>query len=118
MSPFTRMFTLLAAILLMAPGALFPEPPRITPPEGQVFSSLNRERASQGLPALQWDDALASAARQHAVRMAQLDQMSHQFPGEPNLLARASEAGARFSVIAENVAIAPAPAAIHTLWLS
>ena len=117
MSQFTRMFTLLAAILLMAPGALFAEPPRITTPEGQLFSSLNRERASQGLPALQWDDALASAARQHAVRMAQLDQMSHQLPGEPNLLARASEAGARFSVIAENVAIGPDPAVIHTMWM-
>lgn len=117
MSQFSRMFTLLAAILLMAPGALFAEPPRITTPEGQLFSSLNRERASQGLPALQWDDALASAARQHAVRMAQLDQMSHQLPGEPNLLARASEAGARFSVIAENVAIGPDPAVIHTMWM-
>src|ERR1700691_6185826 len=117
MSHFTRMFTLLAAILLMAPGALFAEPPRTTTPEGQLFSSLNRERASQGLPLLQWDDALASAARQHAVRMAQLDQMSHQLPGEPNLLARASEAGARFSVVAENVAIGPDPAVIHTMWM-
>jgi hypothetical protein len=113
----TRFVVLLAAIVLMAPGALFAEPPRITSPEGQLFSSLNRERASQGLPALQWDDALASAARQHAVRMAQLDQMSHQLPGEPNLLARASEAGARFSVIAENVAIGPDPAVIHTMWM-
>jgi Cysteine-rich secretory protein family len=49
--------------------------------------------------------------------MAQLDQMSHQLPGEPNLLARASEAGARFSVIAENVAIGPDPSAIHNLWM-
>ncbi len=117
MSQFTRMFTLIASILLMAPGALFAEPPRITTPEGQLFNSLNRERASQGLPVLQWDDALASAARQHAIRMAQLDQMSHQLPGEPNLLARASEAGARFSVIAENVAIGPDPAVIHTMWM-
>ena len=117
MSQFTRTFALLAAILLMASGALFASEPQITTPEGQLFSSLNRERASQGLPLLQWDDALASAARQHAVRMAQLDQMSHQLPGEPNLLARASEAGARFSVIAENVAIGPAPAVIHTMWM-
>jgi hypothetical protein len=49
--------------------------------------------------------------------MAQLDQMSHQLPGEPNLLARASEAGARFSVVAENVAIGPDPAVIHTMWM-
>ena len=93
MSQFTRTLALLAAILLMASGALFAGQPQISTPEGQLFSSLNRERISQGLPVLQWDDALASAARQHAVRMAQLDQMSHQLPGEPNLLARASEAG-------------------------
>jgi len=117
MSQFTRTFALLAAILLTASGALFAGQPKITTPEGQLFSSLNRERVSLGLPALQWDDALASAARQHAVRMAQLDQMSHQLPGEPNLLARASEAGAHFSVIAENVAIGPAPDVIHTMWM-
>ncbi|HEX2777258.1 MAG TPA: CAP domain-containing protein [Candidatus Acidoferrales bacterium] len=117
MSQFTRTFALLAAILLTASGALFAGQPQITTPEGQLFSSLNRERVSLGLPALQWDDALASAARQHAVRMAQLDQMSHQLPGEPNLLARASEAGAHFSVIAENVAIGPAPDVIHTMWM-
>ncbi|MGB8524065.1 MAG: CAP domain-containing protein [Candidatus Acidiferrales bacterium] len=117
MSQFTRTFALLAAILLMASGALFAGQPQITTPEGQLFSSLNRERVSEGLPVLQWDDALASAARQHAVRMAQLDQMSHQLPGEPNLLARASEAGAHFSVIAENVAIGPDPALIHTMWM-
>lgn len=116
MSRFTRFFILFAAILLMAPGALFAQPPS-TSLEGQLFSSLNRERAALGLPALHWDDALASAARQHAVRMAQLDQMSHQLPGEPDLLARASEAGARFSVIAENVAIGPDPAVIHTMWM-
>jgi len=117
MSQFTRTLALLAAILLMASGALFAGQPQITTPEGQLFSSLNRERVSQGLPVLQWDDALASAARRHAVRMAQLDQMSHQLPGEPNLLARANEAGAHFSVIAENVAIGPDPALIHTMWM-
>jgi hypothetical protein len=117
MSQFTRTFALLAAILLTASGALFAGQPQITTPEGQLFSSLNRERVSLGLPVLQWDDALASAARQHAVRMAQLDQMSHQLPGESNLLVRASEAGAHFSVIAENVAIGPAPDVIHTMWM-
>jgi Cysteine-rich secretory protein family len=117
MSQFTRFVVLAAAILLMAPGTLFARSPLTTSPEGQLFNSLNRERAALGLPVLQWDDALASAARQHAARMAQLDEMSHQLPGEPNLLVRASEAGARFSVIAENVAVGPDPAVIHTMWM-
>ncbi len=117
MSRFIRFFALFVAILLMAPGALLAQPPPSGTAEGQLFSSLNRERAALGLPALQWDDALASAARQHAVRMAQLDQMSHQLPGEPDLLARATETGARFSVIAENIAIGPDPSVIHTMWM-
>ena len=43
--------------------------------------------------------------------------MSHQLPGEPELLTRASESGARFSVIAENVAVGPNPATIHSAWM-
>ena len=117
MSQSTRLFVLVAGIVLTAPVAVFAGPPQSASAEGQLFNSLNRERASQGLRALQWDDALASAARQHAIRMAQLNQMSHQLPGEPNLLARASEAGASFSVIAENVAIGPDPMVIHAMWM-
>src|SRR5580704_15540070 len=117
MRQFPRFGVLIVAILLMAPGGLFARPPQNASSEGQLFASLNRERASLGLPVLQWDDALAAAARQHAARMAQLNQMSHQLPGEQGLLARLSEAGAHFSVIAENVAIGPAPAVIHTMWM-
>jgi hypothetical protein len=117
MRQYMRFGVLLVAILLMAPGVLFARPPQNASSEGQLFASLNRERAALGLPALQWDDALAAAARQHADRMAQLDQMSHQLPGESALLARLSDAGARFSAIAENVAIGPDPAVIHNMWM-
>src|ERR1700735_1355886 len=96
----TRFGVLVLAILLMAPGALFARPPQTTSPEGQLFNSLNRERSALGLPVLQWDDALASAARQHA-----------------GLLARLSDAGAHCSVIAENVAVGPDPAVIHNMWM-
>jgi cysteine-rich secretory family protein len=117
MSRFTLFLVLVVAILLMAPRALFARPPQNTSSEGQLFNSLNRERAALGLPVLQWDDALASAARQHAARMAQLNQMSHQLPAEEDLLARLGDAGAHFSVIAENVAIGPDPAVIHNMWM-
>ena len=117
MSQFTRFVVLVMAILLMGPGSLFARSPQTASPEGQLFNSLNRERAALGLPVLQWDDALASAARQHAARMAQLNQMSHQLPGEQDLLARVSETGARFSAIAENVAVGPDPGLIHTMWM-
>ena len=43
-----------------------------------------------------------------------LNQLSHQFPGEPSLQDRARQAGARFSTIAENVAQGPTLGGIHT----
>ena len=68
--------------------------------------------------ALRWDPALAAAAHQHALRMAQANQLSHQFPGEPPVQDRARQAGARFSVIAENVAQGPSVAGLHTQWMN
>jgi len=117
MSRLTLFLVLIVGIFLTAPGSLFAKPPQTASSEGQLFSSLNRERAALGLPVLQWDDALASAARQHAARMAQSDQMSHQLPGESDLLTRLAASGARFSVIAENVAVGPDAAVIHSMWM-
>ncbi len=116
MSLFTRTTVLLFAILVMAPLAVSARPP-IASPERLLFDALNRERASLGLSMLFWDDSLASAARQHAERMAQRNMLSHQLPGEPDLRMRAAGAGARYSVIAENVAVGPDPAVIHSEWM-
>jgi hypothetical protein len=116
MSLFTRTTVLLVAILVMAPLAVSARPP-IATPERLLFDALNRERASLGLSVLYWDDSLASAARQHAERMAQRNMLSHQLPGEPDLRMRAAGTGARYSVIAENVAVGPDPAVIHSEWM-
>jgi uncharacterized protein YkwD len=89
----------------------------VVPAERALFDALNRERMAQGLPALQWDEALATAAREHAMRMAQRNTLSHQLPGEPAVQDRATRAGARFSLIAENIAVAPTPATIHSAWM-
>jgi uncharacterized protein YkwD len=85
--------------------------------ERQLFEALNRERLSQGLSALKWDDALFKAARQHALRMVNLNQLEHQLPSEPKLEERLAAAGARFSVIGENIAIGPNPNTIHSGWM-
>jgi hypothetical protein len=85
--------------------------------ERQLFEALNRERTAQGLSALHWDDALFKAARLHALRMADLNMLEHQLPSESNLEGRLAEAGARFSVIAENIAIGPNPQTIHVGWM-
>jgi hypothetical protein len=49
--------------------------------------------------------------------MAAHDAISHQFPGEPDLAQRGANAGARFSVITENVAEAADSSIIHDLWM-
>lgn len=85
--------------------------------ERELFAAANRERQAQGLPTLRWNLALADAARRHAQIMASRQSISHQFPGEPSLPARASKAGASYMALAENVAEAPSAAEIHNLWM-
>ncbi len=107
------LFFLFVSISLVAQSDL----PERNSSERQLFEAVNRERAAQGLSALQWDSALFKAARQHALRMVNLNQVAHQLPNEPNLEARLTEAGARFSVIAENIAVGPNPQTIHSGWM-
>jgi uncharacterized protein YkwD len=84
---------------------------------GQLFALGNQARAAQGLPALQWDPALAAAALNHCARMAAEGPISHQYAGEPELTQRAGQAGARFSLIEENVAEGYEPSSIHQAWM-
>jgi uncharacterized protein YkwD len=81
--------------------------------ERQLFDAANRERRSQGIPALRWDEALAAAAHNHALEMAKRGAVSHQFPGEPNLPTRATQAGAHYRSLAEDVDQGPNAVAIH-----
>lgn len=88
------------------------------PPEAlQVVQLVNHARAEAGVSPLQWDQALADAARQHCVRMAAEESLEDQFDGEPNLTDRASRAGAHFSLIAESVATDSTPASIYDGWM-
>jgi hypothetical protein len=50
--------------------------------------------------------------------MAEHGGISHRFAGEPELMERGRAAGARFSVIAENVAQAPTAVRIHDAWMN
>jgi uncharacterized protein YkwD len=91
--------------------------PRGEAAEQQLFQAINRERAASGLPPLKWDEALATAARQHAEAMAAQRSISHGFPGEPSLPSRAARAGARFSWLSENVAAGPNAENISEQWM-
>jgi hypothetical protein len=108
---------ILAVVALLVTSCSVYAQSEVVSAERVLFDALNRERTAQALPALQWDEALASAAREHAIRMAQRNVLSHQLPGEPPVQDRATQAGARFSLIAENIAVAPSPAVIHSSWM-
>jgi len=85
--------------------------------EQYLLAAANGERLSRGLQLLQRDPVLAQAAAFHARQMADHGDISHEFPGEPDLAARASNAGVRFSLVAENVAVAPEATVIHDMWM-
>jgi hypothetical protein len=86
--------------------------------EQTLVQLANRDRTARGLSPLKWSESLAEAAHQHAVRMAQQNALSHQFPGEAGLADRASRAGARFSSLAENIALGPSAEGIHQQWMN
>jgi uncharacterized protein YkwD len=85
--------------------------------EQYLLAAANRERLSRGLQLLRRDPVLAQAAAFHARQMADHGDISHEFPGEPDLASRAATAGVKFSLIAENVAEAPDPIVIHDMWM-
>jgi cysteine-rich secretory family protein len=86
--------------------------------EKYLFDAANRERTSQNLRALKWDASLADAARTHLRKMVEARQLSHQFSGEADLSKRLREAGAHFSMVAENIALAPNVDELHIGWMN
>ena len=105
--------------LMMAMAALVVAPALAQQPaEQQVMELANADRAQNGLGPLKWDPALAQAAAQHAqIMAAQPAPLSHQYAGEPDLVARAGAANAHFRSVAENVAVAPDPQALEQEWM-
>lgn len=86
--------------------------------ERQLLQLVNQARSQQGLGPVTWDPALAVAAQQHAQWVARSPELSHQYPGEPDLANRASKAGARFQEIAENVAEGQSVDQLHAEWMN
>ena len=75
-----------------------------TAAEQEIFRLVSTERARAGLPSLKNDENLQGAARQHARRMADARQLSHQFSGERSVSQRLAKTGAHFDRSGENVA--------------
>ena len=85
--------------------------------EQMLYDAVNNERLRLGLRQLQWDTALANAARLHTTLLADHDALSHRFDGEADLQTRLRMAGASFRLVAENVAEAPDVSTLHIAWM-
>lgn len=83
----------------------------------QLYALANRARTQAGLTALKWDPELAEAARKHCLLMAEKGPIAHRYGGEASVSDRAAEAGARFSLIEENVAVGSSPEQIQDEWM-
>src|SRR5208283_6054918 len=115
--------------LALAAPALWAQQPSVSPrqyarqgtiqPEAwQLVTLANQARAAAGIRPLQWDPALAQAARQHCLRMAAEGPIGHRYGGEADVSERGGQAGAHFSLIEENVAFAPTPEEVHWGWMN
>jgi len=82
--------------------------------EQQLLQMANQARAQAGAPPLHLDEGLTLAARAHADVMAQQQQLSHQFDGEPSLPHRlATTSALHLDRAGENVALDLTPEQAH-----
>jgi len=119
--------SLTVCLALVAPAVLAQSPSyraaqvqgsfAVQPEAWQIVVLANQARAGAGAPPLRWDPALAASARQHCLRMVAEGAIAHRYAGEPDVEQRAALAGAHFSVLEENVAVAQTPASIHSAWM-
>ncbi len=83
----------------------------------ELFQLANEDRARHNLQPLRQDAMLLMAAWRHAQPMVRAGVLSHQLPGEPNLVVRIQRAGVRCSTVAENLADAPTASQINDEWM-
>ncbi|GAB3195297.1 uncharacterized protein YkwD [Pontibacter aydingkolensis] len=81
--------------------------------ETKMLELLNQERIANGLKPLQADTALRSVARQHSTDMFRRGYFSHYSPEGYDAGDRIREAGVRFLVSGENLALAPTLTIAH-----
>jgi hypothetical protein len=105
----------LLALAMLASSALAQ-----SPAEQTLLELANQARATYHVPPLRWDAALAQAASAHIQWVLRYPgQLLHQYPGEPDLIARGAHAGARFGTIAENIGgRGENPAALQQIWMT
>lgn len=83
-----------------------------------LLAQANQSRREAGAGPLQWDDALARAALEHCQRMVAEGEIAHRYGGEASVTDRTGQAGAHFSLIEENIAVASSMELIHPGWMN
>ena len=82
-----------------------------------LLQATNQDRSAHGLGILRPDPLLTKAAWEHAKRMVQYGRLTHQVPGEPDLIFRIHNVGLHCSTVAENIAEAPTTRQINDEWM-
>jgi uncharacterized protein YkwD len=115
-----RFVVVLLGVLMTASTSTAMAQADASPAEKALLQMANQFRAEHGVAPLAWDSALARAARVHAKRMvAEQGELEHQYPGEADMVARASKEGAHFGTLAENLAgHGQTPADLQQIWMS
>lgn len=78
---------------------------------------VNQARAESGLSPVAMDAALNDAAQAHGREMLRHGSLSHQFPGEGDLLSRLGQGGYHFNGAGENVALDYSAEHVHEAWM-
>ncbi len=94
----------LLAALIAAAFALPVSPAHAAGGTSDVVTMVNAERESAGCSPVSVDDRLAAAARGHSRYQAEIDEMTHEGADGSTSGDRATDAGYRWSSIAENIA--------------
>ena len=75
--------------------------------ENELLERANKSRELAGVPPLRMEESLRDAARAHARRMVQSEQLEHRLPGELSLLERIGEVSPlKMDRVGENIAYA------------
>jgi len=75
--------------------------------ENELLESANKSRELAGVPPLRMEESLRAAARTHARRMVESEQLEHRLSGEPSLLERIAQASPlKMDRVGENIAYA------------
>ncbi len=77
------------------------------PAEAQLFELLNKERVKAGLAPVVRDSGMDAVARAHSIDMLRSGYFAHETPDGTSPFERMLQAGIRFRVAGENLAMAP-----------